>query len=83
MRVSESVTRCLTPLVNRPLWALVRLAGWLSGAAVVFGLLLLASLWFAIPFALAVVAAVVGWTAVALRVRVGFRLVQGWTRRTP
>ena len=71
------------PLVRlRPLWELERLALWLSGAAVVFGLLLLASAWFAIPFALALVAALAGWTAVALRVRDGVRLVGSWKRRT-
>jgi type III secretory pathway component EscR len=60
----------------------VRLSLWLLGAAVVFGLLMLATLWFAIPFALALVAAVGGWTAVALRARVGWALVRSWTRRT-
>ena len=74
--------RGLSPLFrSRSVWALVRLAFWLSGAAVVFGLLLLASIWFAIPFALALVAAVAGWAAVALRVRIGVRLVRSWTRR--
>ena len=75
--------RGLAPLFRRPsLWVLVRLALWLSGAAVVFGLLLLASLWFAIPFALALLAAVAGWTLVALRLRIGLRFVRSWTRRT-
>jgi hypothetical protein len=67
---------------RRPLLALVRAAAWLSGAAFVFGLLMLASFWFAIPFALALVTAIAGWLVVALRVRVGFTLVRSWTRRT-
>jgi hypothetical protein len=83
MMGSDSAQRRLTPLSRRrPLWALVRLAVWLLGAAVVFGLLMLASLWFAIPFAIALIAAIAGWIAVALRARVGWTLVRSWTRRT-
>ena len=75
--------RGLAPVFQRrSLWALVRLAVWLFGAAVVFGLLMLASLWFAIPFALALVAAAACWIAVALRARVGWTVVRSWTRRT-
>jgi hypothetical protein len=66
---------------RRPLWALLRLALWFSGAAVVFGLLMLASLWFAIPFVLALVATIACSIAVALRARVGWTLVRSWTRR--
>ena len=74
--------RGLIPLLRRrSLWALVRLAVWLFGAAVVFGLLMLASLWFAIPFGLALVAAAACWIGVALRARVGWALVRSWTRR--
>jgi hypothetical protein len=74
--------RGLAPIFrSRPLWAVVRFALWLSGVAVVFGLLLLASLWFAIPFALALGAALAGWLYVALRVRTGVRIVRAWTRR--
>ena len=68
-------------LWRRPLWAVIRVTVWFSGAAVVFGLLLLASLWFAIPFVVALVAAVAGWVAIAVRARVGFTLVRSWTRR--
>jgi len=68
-------------LWRRPLWAVVRITVWFSGAAVVFGLLLLASLWFAIPFAVALAAAVGGWVVVAVRARVGLTLVRSWTRR--
>ena len=82
MNVSDSAKRGLTPLFRgRPLWALVRLAFWLSGAAVVFGLAMLASVWFAIPFVLALLAAAAGWTVVALRVRIGLRLVRSWKGR--
>ena len=65
-----------------PLWSLVRVAAWLSGATIVFGLLLLASLWFVIPLALALAGALAVWTVVALRVRVGIKLVRSWRRRT-
>ena len=72
--------RGLPPLFGRrPLWALVRLAAWLAGAAVVFGLLMLASLWFAIPFGLALAAAGVVSFEIALRARIGRLLVQ-WRR---
>jgi hypothetical protein len=47
----------------------------------VFGLLMLASLWFAIPFVLALVATIACSIAVALRARVGWTLVRSWTRR--
>ncbi|HEY2370987.1 MAG TPA: hypothetical protein VGH82_00420 [Gaiellaceae bacterium] len=80
--VSHSAQRCLTPLSRRrPLWALVRLAAWLSAAAVVFGLLLLGSLWFAIPFALALVAAGAVWFAVVRRARTVLSLVRRWRLR--
>jgi len=67
--------------MTRPLWALIRLTFWLSGAAIVFGLLLLASLWFVIPFVLALVAAITGWIFIGLRARDGWTLVRSWTRR--
>jgi hypothetical protein len=67
--------------MSRPLWALIRLTFWLSGAATVFGLLLLASLWFVIPFVLALVAATTGWIFIGLRARDGWTLVRSWTRR--
>jgi hypothetical protein len=67
---------------HRPLLRIVRLAFWLSGAAVVFGLLMIASLWFAIPFACALLAAVAVWLVVAARAWVAVKLVQGWRRRT-
>ena len=75
--------RGLAPLFGRrPLWALVRLAVWLVGAAIVFGLLMLASLWFAVPFGLAIAAIGVVALEIALRARVGWTLVRSWTRRT-
>jgi len=61
---------------RRPLWALVRVAVWLVGAAVVFGLLMLASVWFAIPFGLALAAAGVVSFEIALRARVGWLIVR-------
>jgi hypothetical protein len=59
-------------------WTLVRLGVWLTGAAVVFGLLMLASLWFAIPFAIAFVSAFVAWCRIALRLRRGFVRMREW-----
>jgi hypothetical protein len=67
--------------MSRPLWALIRLTSWLSGAAIVFGLLLLASLWFVIPFVLALVAAIAGWIFIVLRARDGWTLLRSWARR--
>ena len=67
---------------SRSLWALVRVAVWLLGAAVVFGLLMLASLWFAIPFALALAGLIVCSIALGLRARIVWTLVRSWTRRT-
>lgn len=69
-------------LGRKPLWALVRLVAWLIGAVIAFGLLMLASLWFAIPFALAVVATAIVGFEVTTRARFGWMLVQRWTRRT-
>jgi len=60
------------------LWTLARLGLWLTGAAVVFGLLLLASFWFAIPFGLALVAAGGVWFELTRRARRGWLFVQRW-----
>jgi hypothetical protein len=69
--------RGLAPLFRRrSLWALVRLVARLVGAACVFGLLMLASLWFAIPFALALTAAGVVCFVLARRARIGWLLVR-------
>jgi hypothetical protein len=81
MLVSDSAKRCLTPLWNRPFWTLVRLGLWLFGATVVFGLLMLASVWFAIPFAFALVTLGVVSLETALRARVGWQLVRRWRLR--
>ena len=64
--------------MNRPLWLLIRLAAWLVGAAFVFGLLMLASFWFAIPFALALVGVGVVSFELARRARLGWQLVRRW-----
>ena len=69
-------------LGRKPLWALVRLVAWLIGAVIVFGLLMLASLWFVIPFGLAIVTTGIVGFELATRARVGWTLVQRWTRRT-
>jgi hypothetical protein len=63
------------------IWAFVRLGVWLIGASVVFGLLMLASFWFAIPFAVALVAAVVVWLELARRARRGWQFVRRWQVR--
>jgi hypothetical protein len=63
------------------IWALVRLGVWLSGVSVVFGLLMLASFWFAIPFAVALVAAGVVWFELVRRARRGWLFLRRWQLR--
>jgi phosphatidylglycerophosphate synthase len=59
----------------------LRIATFALGFAVVFLLLMLASLWFAIPFGLAFAVAVFAWFTVALRFVRAFRHFQSWKER--
>ncbi|HEX6788734.1 MAG TPA: hypothetical protein VF091_05770 [Gaiellaceae bacterium] len=57
----------------------LRAATFALGLTVVFGLLMLASLWFAIPFGFALALAAFAWVTIALRIKHVFGRLRSWS----